>query len=63
MTKVKTPLVHFSILGEWEGRGGRLLPFPNFRVGAYSRWVLIQSWAFNLINTVCTCIFVRQQKF
>ena len=31
---------------------GRLLTFPTFRVGAYSRWALIRSWALNRINTV-----------
>ena len=23
---------------------GRLLPFPTFRVGAYSGWALIRAW-------------------
>ena len=31
---------------------GRLLTFSTFRVGAYSRWALIRSWALNRINTV-----------
>ena len=33
------------------GRGGRLLTFSAFRMGAYSRWVLIQGWALIPINT------------
>ena len=31
---------------------GRLLTFSAFRMGAYSRWVLIQGWALIRINTV-----------
>ena len=31
---------------------GRLLTFPTYRVGAYSRWALIGGWALNRINTV-----------
>ena len=31
---------------------GRLLTFPTYRVGAYSRWALIRGWALNRINTV-----------
>ena len=31
---------------------GRLISFPTFRVGAYSRWALIRGWALNRINTV-----------
>ena len=39
---------------------GRLLTFPAYRVGAYSRWALIRGWALNRINTVLRllCIFV-----
>ena len=43
--------------GGW-GRGGRLfeagrlLTFSSFRMGAYSRWALIRSWALIRINTV-----------
>ena len=33
---------------------GRLLTFSTFRVGAYSRWALIQGWALKRINTVST---------
>ena len=32
---------------------GRLLTFPAFRMGAYSRWALIRGWAPIRINTVC----------
>ena len=41
--------------GRWGGRlfeAGRLLSFSAFRMGAYSRWALIRSWALNRINTV-----------
>ena len=31
---------------------GRLLTFPTYRVGAYSRWTLIRGWALNQINAV-----------
>ena len=31
---------------------GPLLTFSAFRIGAYSRWVLIQGWALIRINTV-----------
>ena len=31
---------------------GRLLTFSAFRMGAYSRWALIQGWALIRINTV-----------
>ena len=31
---------------------GRLLTFSTFRMGAYSRWVLIRGWALIRINTV-----------
>ena len=34
------------------GGGGRLLTFPAFRMGAYSRWALIRGWALIRINTV-----------
>ena len=39
----------------WGGRlfeAGRLLTFSAFRMGAYSRWALIRSWALIRINTV-----------
>ena len=39
----------------WGGRlfeAGRLLTFPAFRMGAYSRWALIRGWALIRINTV-----------
>ena len=39
----------------WGGRlfeAGRLLTFSAFRMGAYSRWVLIRGWALIRINTV-----------
>ena len=41
--------------GGWGGRlfeAGRLLTFPAFRMGAYSRWALIRGWALIRINTV-----------
>ena len=41
--------------GWWGGRlfeAGRLLTFSAFRMGAYSRWALIRSWALIRINTV-----------
>ena len=31
---------------------GRLLTFSAFKMGAYSRWALIQGWALIRINTV-----------
>ena len=43
----------------WGGRlfeAGRLLTFSVFRMGAYSRWALIQGWALIRINTVNECI-------
>ena len=51
-------LVHFCFLFLFsffggDGRlfeAGRLLTFPTYRVGAYSRWALIRGWAFNRIN-------------
>ena len=56
------PLVHFSFFFFGTGAGGggggglfeagRLLTFPTYRVGAYSRWALIRGWALNRINTV-----------
>ena len=39
----------------WGGllfEAGRLLTFSAFRMGVYSRWVLIRGWAFIRINTV-----------
>ena len=41
-----------EFLWEGVGWGGRLLTFSAFRMGAYSRWVLIRGWALNRINTV-----------
>ena len=38
--------------GGRRGRGGRLLNFSAFRMGAYSRWALIRGWALIRINTV-----------
>ena len=37
--------------GRWGGVGG-LLIFSAFRMGAYSRWVLILGWGIIRINTV-----------
>ena len=34
--------------GRGMGWGRRLLTFSAFRMGAYSRWVLIRGWALNL---------------
>ena len=34
------------------GWGGRVLTFPAFRMGAYSRWALMRGWALIRINTV-----------
>ena len=50
----------FEFKWEWERGGvggrlfeaGRLLTFPAFRMGAYSRWALIRGWALIRINTV-----------
>ena len=51
--------LHFFFFGVRGGGGGgrlfqagRLLTFPTYRVGAYSRWALIRGWALNRINTV-----------
>ena len=41
---------YLSLIGR--RRGGRLLTFSAFRMGAYSRWALIRGWAFIRINTV-----------
>ena len=44
---------------DWEEEGerlfeaGRLLTFPAFRIGAYSRLALIRGWALIRINTLC----------
>ena len=38
--------------GREVGWGGRVLTFPAFRMGAYSRWALIRGWALIRINTV-----------
>ena len=54
----------FEFEWEWEGgevgwggggclfEAGGLLAFSAFRMGAYSRWALIQGWAPIRINTV-----------
>ena len=39
------------------GGGGGLLTFSAFRMGTYSRWVLIQGWALIRINTVSGLTF------
>ena len=41
----------------WGGGGrlleaGRLITFPAFRMGAYSRWAPIRGWVLIQINTV-----------
>ena len=64
---INIPLVHIFFLGGGGGvdgggrlfEAGRLLTFPTFRVGAYSRWALIRGWALNRINTV---IFLSEYK-
>ena len=46
----------------WGGllfEAGRLLTFSAFRMGAYSRWALIRSWALIRINTVRAQNMVR----
>ena len=47
---------YLSLIGKRRGgrlfEAGHLLTFPAFRMGAYSRWALIQSWALIRINTV-----------
>ena len=47
---------YFSLIGKRRGgrlfKAGRLLTFSAFRMGAYSRWALIQGWAPIRINTV-----------
>ena len=40
-------------------RGGRLLTFCAFRMGAYSRWVLIRGWALIQINTMYVFLKIR----
>ena len=48
-------LFEFNWEEEGDGRifeAGRLLTFSPFRMGAYSRWALIRSWALIRINTV-----------
>ena len=50
----------WALIWVWLGGGGggrifeagRLLTFSPFRMGAYSRWALIRSWALIRINTV-----------
>ena len=46
----------------WGGRlfeAGRLLTFSAFRMGAYSRWALIQGWALIRIHTVYKKVFKK----
>ena len=47
---------YLSLIGRRRGgrlfEAGRLLTFSAFRMGAYSRWVLIRGWALIRINTV-----------
>ena len=52
-------IYYWSFCGsEWAGvrgclfQAGRLLIFSAFRMGAYSRWVLIRGWVLIRINTV-----------
>ena len=51
--------------GRWGGRlfeAGRLLTFSAFRMGAYSRWALIQGWALIRINTVLESNFYQSSS-
>ena len=43
---------YLSLIGRGRGWGGRLLTFSAFRMGAYSRWVLIRGWTLIRVNTV-----------
>ena len=48
---------YLSLIGRRRGlalifEAGHLLTFPAIRMGAYSRWALIQGWALIRINTV-----------
>ena len=47
---------YLSLIGRRRGgrliEAGRLLTFSAFRMGAYSKWVLIRGWALIRINTV-----------
>ena len=50
----------------WGGSGrlfeaGRLLTFPAFTMGAYSRWALIRGWALIRINTLSLQIMLLPQ--
>ena len=55
--KADTAYLHLSRKGRgmrWSGRlfeAERLSTFSAFRMGAYSRWALIQGWALIRINT------------
>ena len=48
---------YLGLIGRGRGWGGhlleagRLFTFSAFRMGAYSRWALIQGWALIRINT------------
>ena len=42
-------------------RPGRLLNFWTLRVGAYSRWALIQGWALIQINTVINVSLLKTE--
>ena len=56
---------YLSLIGR--RRGGRLLTFSAFRMGAYSRWALIRGWALIRINTVrltwfdCNIIYLLEE--
>ena len=57
----------FEFKWEWERGGvggrlfeaGRLLTFPAFRMGAYSRWALIRGWALIRVNSVYSISFQK----
>ena len=49
--KADTAYLRLSGRGKgWGWGGGSLLTFSAFRMGAYSRWVLIRGWALIRIN-------------
>ena len=59
---------YLSLIGRgrgWGGRSfeaGRLLTFSSFRMGAYSRWVLIRGWALIRINTVVDLNYAQKKR-
>ena len=55
----------WALFSVWLGGGGggrlfeagRLSTFSAFKIGAYSRWVLIRGWVLIRINTVCRILY------